>query len=362
MRLRNHVLASVFAIGLTFSLAASAAPKKGKKAEKKQEAQEDLLAPSSESDLTTLDSTSEAAPAAAPTPRPAGDDPALYDLKSEIPLYKKNETNYRLDDADPFVNVARHTLHVGIDGMLFNWKQENTIATKDNGVLPGLQIRFDSAPFERRFFFGFLGAASFLLKTKYEGQSSDLSAPTPISVKHSTLLARGEGWIGTRVWKMGEQTDMKIYGGLGYRYWSQGASADGTGSINVVRQWVYAPLGIRIDHATLNNWQIGLDVSARPAFLGRARYKYSDVNATFADSEAVLGAAQIGYRVSVPISFQKVIKVPFTVTPWFESAGFDSGPPAAVVNRLNGAFVGFLTENKSTYFSTGLLLTADLFL
>lgn len=345
----------------TFATASHAAPKK--KGRKPAEATSGNIAPAP-SDLTTLDSPSEnvdngATQASPATVTPTESDPALYDLKSEIPLYKKQTSHEatRLRRDDPFVSSEKNKLRVGFSITNYSYQEQGLpVLNEEKGLLPILHLRFESAPFEKRWFFGARTEINFF-RTTYTGLTINNALVN--GQNHSSFSVLGELYLGARLAELTDSTRLSAYLGVGYRHWSRMAAGDGVDTYDLSYQWVYLPVGLRFEWLSLDDWGIGVDVSVRQAFLGRASYGFQKVDPTLANTEGLLGSSSLNFRIAVPVSFKKLLGMPLTFEPYFEKYGFGAGSPAPIVSAVNGAFTGFVQQPQSSTTQIGLTVTAD---
>lgn len=351
-------LVLVFVVS-TFATASHAAPKKGGR--KPAEAGNIAPAPS---DLTTLDSPTENVDNGATQPTPATvapteNDPALYDLKSEIPLYKKQTSHesQRLRRDDPFLGSDKNSVRVGFSITNFSYQELGLPSlNEEKGLLPILHLRFESAPFTSRWFFGARTEINFF-RTTYTGLT--INNFQVIGQNHSSFSALAELYLGARLFDIGDTARLNAYLGVGYRKWSRMSAGDGVDTYDLSYQWVYLPIGLRFDWQSLNDWGIGFDVSVRQAFLGRATYGFAEVDPTLANTEGLLGSSALNFRVAMPVSFKRLLGFPITFEPYFEQFGFGAGAPAPIVSAVNGAFTGFVQQPQSTTSQFGVTVTAD---
>jgi hypothetical protein len=347
----------------TFATASHAAPKK--KGRNPAEAAGNIApAPS---DLTTLDSEPTSgdngatqAPPPSAAPNTGGDDPALYNLNQEIPLYKKQTSHeqQRLSSDDPFLgNATKSAFKVGFSITNFSY-QELGVPTlnEEKGLLPILHLRYESAPFEGRWRFGFRSEISFL-RTSYTGVTINNALVN--GQNHSSFIAQGELYLMAKLADLGEGMRLHAYAGMGYRHWSRMAAGDGIDTFDLNYQWVYLPVGLKFEYMSLNDWGFGVDVSLRRSFLGRVFYGFAEVDPTLANSEGILGSSAMNFRIAAPISFKRLIGFPITIEPYFEKFGFGAGAPAPIVSALNGAFTGFIQQPESSTSQIGVAVTAD---
>lgn len=345
---------------VTFATASHAAPKKKGRAPAEQKS----IAPAP-SDLTTLDSEPTAgdngATQAAPTPaNPSAEDPALYNLNSEIPLYKKQTSHeqQRLSSDDPFLgNIGKSSLRAGLSINNFSYQELGlAVLNEEKGLLPMLNLRFESAPFARIWTVGLRAEASFL-RTTYTGLT--INSATVSGQNHSSFMAQVELYTMVKLFDVGEGMRLSAYAGMGYRKWGRMAAGDGIDTFDLSYQWIYLPVGLKFEFMSLNDWGFGVDASLRQAFLGRVSYGFAGVDPTLANSEGVLGSSALNFKLSVPITFKRLIGFPFTVEPYLEKYGFGAGSPAPIVSALNGAFTGFVSQPQSSTSILGVAMTAD---
>jgi hypothetical protein len=332
----------------------AAAKKKGDR--KPAEAAGKIVPPPS--DLTTLDSAPDTSVPSTPTPS-GNDDPALYNLNQEIPLYRKQTSHesQRFSGDDPFLGTQKSSLRVGLSLTHFNYQELGLpFLNEENGLLPMLHLRYDSAPVDGRWTFGFRSEVNFF-RTSYTGTTINNLAV--IGQNHSAFMALGELWVRAKLFDAGEGGRASAYAGLGYRHWSRMAAGDGIDTFDLSYQWIYLPVGVRFDYQSLNDWGIGIDISVRQAFLGRVAYGFAEVDPTLLNTEGLLGSSALNFRVAVPVSFKKLIGFPVTFEPYFEQFGFGPGAPAPIVSSLNGSFKGFVQQPKSRTSQWGLMVTAD---
>jgi hypothetical protein len=183
----------------------------------------------------------------------------------------------------------------------------------ESGWLPGIYLSYDrkkSSEIYVKLYGNITGGDLNFNGTTFAG--------SPASFDHSQFFFKFEGDVGYTV-PISEKLLLIPYTGYGYRYWRRGeteAIAGGT-FIKEVYTWSYVPVGIKVDYAIDDKWNIGGNAAIHFMFGGKMTSYFSEVNSALPDLEFDLGNKP-GYYFEIPVSYEFDKNWSITGTLWYE--------------------------------------------
>jgi hypothetical protein len=207
------------------------------------------------------------------------------------------------------------SLEFGFMYYYYDYKEINEpppFKSTESGWLPGIYLSYDhkkSSDVYVKLYGHFAGG-----DIEYDGAAG----ARPISFDHSQFFFKFEGNIGYTI-PMGDKFLLIPYTGYGYRYWRRGDTEfiSGAWFIKEEYTWSYVPVGIKIDYAVNDKWNIGASAAIHFMFGGQMKYFTSEVNSVYPNYEFDLGN-EPGYYFEVPIRYRLDTNWSFIFTPWYQ--------------------------------------------
>jgi hypothetical protein len=217
----------------------------------------------------------------------------------------------------------------------------------ETGFLPGLNVGWES----------FLGKGWVSLaaldfdfgSTRYDGALQD-AANTPVVSTTNNVIFDISAAIG-RVLHV-SLGRLIPYIGVGMHYWHRGLT--GTGAYTEKYYFYYLPVGVRLERALSDKFQIAVDVSGFWNLGGRIRVFLSEFDPTLQDVTGTLGSA-FGFKLEIPLSYHLNPSLNLVAVPFFETFGIGAGD-VFPIHSTSGQQVDSALEPASTTYFYGIRL------
>jgi hypothetical protein len=187
------------------------------------------------------------------------------------------------------------------------------LKSTESGWLPGIYLSYDYKKASDIYFklYGTIAGGNLT----YDGTTF---SGTPASFNHSQFLFKFEGDIGYTA-PINEKLLLIPYTGYGYRYWRRGETETiaGVTFIKEVYTWSYVPVGIKVDYAIDDKWNIGGNAAVHFMFGGRMTAYFSETDSALPDLEFDLGNVP-AYYFEIPVSYKFDKNWTITGTLWYE--------------------------------------------
>jgi hypothetical protein len=166
--------------------------------------------------------------------------------------------------------------------------------------------------------------------TDYDGTDQE---GIPLTGEAVNTFLTGEAALGYRFANpLVADSHLVPYTGIGYRFRDRDL-----GVYSEEYDWLYMPLGLRMEFQPSPRWEVALDLALRFVVNAAVKVNLSEIALGLADAEARLDD-QIGFIIALPVSYRFHPQWSLTVTPWHENINLGLCPPFPVIR--NGQAVG----------------------